>query len=274
MNEENLAQEEVLTEEVEQSEEVTDELEGGEETTEVEEQVEEPEKPEVSPGVQKRIDQLTRKRYEEQRRAEQAEQELQQMRERLEKLEQPKAPATRPTLEQFDFDAEQYATALAQYERSQAIADYQKRQQEEAARTQQQQEQVEFQTRREQTIAKGMTEYTDFEEVVLRNPEVVITPEMANIVTDSETGHAVAYYLGKNPSESQRIANLNPLAQARELGKIEAGLTQPPPKKPSNAPPPVTPVGSRGSQPPIVKPTLDNGEVNPEWVRLRNEGKI
>jgi hypothetical protein len=71
------------------------------------------------------------------------------------------------------------------------------------------------------------------------------TPEMAQVIKESELGTALAYHLAENPDKSAAIAQLPPLAQARELGRIEARIQaeKANPKPPvSQAPPPVNKV--------------------------------
>lgn len=72
--------------------------------------------------------------------------------------------------------------------------------------------------------------------------DLPITPVMANAIKTSEDGPAVAYHLAQNPDEARRIANLPPLAQVRELGKLEGKLAPPASaptvKSVSDAPPP------------------------------------
>jgi hypothetical protein len=68
--------------------------------------------------------------------------------------------------------------------------------------------------------AKG--KYADFETVAL-NPDLPIKEgSPVDVFTlDSEVGTDVLYYLGQNPAELDRINKLNPVAQVRELTKIE-----------------------------------------------------
>lgn len=63
--------------------------------------------------------------------------------------------------------------------------------------------------------------YADFHEVAT-NPDVPISPAMAEAIADSETGADVAYWLGKNPAEAARIAAMPPARQQREIGRLEA----------------------------------------------------
>jgi hypothetical protein len=101
--------------------------------------------------------------------------------------------------------------------------------------------------KREETWTKKVSEaskkYDDFDEVAFAE-DLPIAPAMAAAMRDSDLGPDVAYYLGKNPSEAQRISQLSPAAQVREIGKIEARLEMKPVRQPSKAPPPIDPVGS------------------------------
>ena len=89
--------------------------------------------------------------------------------------------------------------------------------------------------------------YDDFEQVAY-NPKVPITNVMAETIQNSEVGPDVAYYLGTNIKEAERIARLSPILQAKEIGKIEAKLASDPPvKKTTSAPPPISPVTARSA---------------------------
>lgn len=101
------------------------------------------------------------------------------------------------------------------------------------------------------------------------------TDHMAAVIWESEIGPEIAYHLAKNPDEALRICNLTPLAQAREIGKIEAALAPKPPavKKPSSAPEPITPVGSRTHTP--TYDTTDPKSIKTmstsEWIAAENK---
>ena len=49
---------------------------------------------------------------------------------------------------------------------------------------------------------------------------------MADAIRTSEDGAHVAYHLARNPDQARRIAGLEPLAQIREIGRLEARLTK------------------------------------------------
>jgi hypothetical protein len=95
-------------------------------------------------------------------------------------------------------------------------------------------------------VAEFASKTPDFEAVAYS--DTPMTAAMERSIVTSDVGPAVAYYLGKNPIEARRIAALNdPIAEARELGRIEARLSTPaqtPAKTASDAPAPIA--GVRG----------------------------
>jgi hypothetical protein len=94
---------------------------------------------------------------------------------------------------------------------------------------------------------EARTKYDDFEQVAY-NPKLPITNVMAETIQSSDIGPELAYYLGSNPKEADRISRMSPLGQAKEIGKIEAKLAESPPvKKTTSAPAPISPVTARSA---------------------------
>ena len=92
------------------------------------------------------------------------------------------------------------------------------------------------------------SKYEDFEQVAY-NPKLPITDVMAQTIQASDNGPDIAYYLGTNPKEADRIARLQPFLQAKEIGKLEAKIaSEPVTKRTSSAPAPISPVTARGGQ--------------------------
>ena len=88
--------------------------------------------------------------------------------------------------------------------------------------------------------------YEDFEQVAY-NPRLPITNVMAQTIQSSDNGPDIAYYLGTNPKEADRISRLEPFLQAKEIGKLEAKVaSEPVTKRTSSAPAPISPVTARG----------------------------
>ncbi|OGA94975.1 MAG: hypothetical protein A3E79_06300 [Burkholderiales bacterium RIFCSPHIGHO2_12_FULL_61_11] len=129
-------------------------------------------------------------------------------------------------------------------------------------------------------VEKALDKYDDFEQVAY-NPNLKITAAMAETIKASDTGPDIAYYLGSNPKEAARIAELPPLQQAREIGKIEAKvIANPPVKKTSSAPDPITPVKGNASgqsfdttDPRSTKTMSDSEWIAAERVRQINKQK-
>jgi len=111
--------------------------------------------------------------------------------------------------------------------------------------------------------------YTDFEQVAY-NPKLSITTVMAETIQSSDIGPELAYYLGSNPKDADRIARLPPLSQAKEIGKIEAKLAADPPvKKTTSAPAPITPVTARSSGGPAfdtTDPRSTKTMTDSQWI--------
>lgn len=128
----------------------------------------------------------------------------------------------------------------------------------------------------EDRAEEARTKYDDFDDVV-QNPRLRITNEMAESIMSSEIGPDLAYHLGSNPKEAERIANLSPLAQAREIGKLEAKLSSEPlTKKTTSAPAPISPVKSKGGNPSYdtTDPRSTKTMTDDEWINAERQRQI
>jgi hypothetical protein len=119
--------------------------------------------------------------------------------------------------------------------------------------------------------------YEDFEQVAY-NPNLPITTVMAETIQASDVGPDLAYYLGTNPKEADRISRLSPYMQAKEIGKIEAKLSDNPPvKKTTSAPPPIAPISGRGTGAPAYDTTDPRSIKNmstSEWIEAERQRQI
>ena len=98
-------------------------------------------------------------------------------------------------------------------------------------------------------VMMAKADMPDFEQVAFSAP---ISDEVADLIMTSDMGTKVAYHLGQNHAEARRISQMTPVEAARELGRLEAKLSAPPPKpKTTKAPPPIDPVqgGAGGVDP-------------------------
>jgi hypothetical protein len=110
--------------------------------------------------------------------------------------------------------------------------------------------------------------FPDFDRVA-RDPALPVTTTMAEAITESDVGPAVLYHLGQHPDEARRIAALPPVQQAREIGRLEARVSQPPPKKISSAPPPAPVLTGGGA--PATTPDPENMPMDDfaKWIVKR-----
>ena len=101
---------------------------------------------------------------------------------------------------------------------------------------------------------------------------------MAQTIQASDIGPEVAYYLGSNPKEADRISRLSPFLQAKEIGKIEVKLAESPStKKSSSAPAPIQPVTPRGGNARVLD-TTDPRSIKEmstsEWIEAERQRQI
>lgn len=172
------------------------------------------------------------------------------------------APA--PTADQFA-SVDEYAQALAERKAHELIQQRQAQQQEEALLEN-------YQEREEAAREK----YDDFEQVAL-NPKLPITTLMAQTIRASDVGPDVAYYLGSNPKEAERIARLPAFLQAKEIGRIEAKVqSSPPVKKTSSAPTPISPVTARSASTTFdtTDPRSVKNMTTSQWIEAERQRQM
>lgn len=176
-----------------------------------------------------------------------------------------RVPAELPPADQFE-TPEAYAEALAE-KRAQELL-----QQREAAKRQ---AEIMDQYHDKEEEVRG--KYDDFDQVAY-NPNLPITDVMAETIRASEIGPELAYHLGSNPKEAERIARLSPFLQAKEIGKIEAKLAENPPvKKTSSAPAPINPVKARATNSGVIDTTDPRSIQNmstSEWIEAERRRQI
>jgi hypothetical protein len=177
----------------------------------------------------------------------------------------PSAPAEVPSADQFS-TVDAYADALATRKAEELVSQRE---------NQRQQAQVleQYHDREE----KARDKYTDFEQVAY-NPNLPITTVMAQTIQASDVGPDVAYYLGANPKEAERISRLAPFMQAKEIGRIEAKVADAPPvRRTTNAPAPIAPVTPKGSSAPVhdtTDPRSIKSMTTSEWIAAERQRQV
>lgn len=203
------------------------------------ESADEPQKPKVAKGVQKRLDELTKARRDAEQQAEHWRQMAMREHPKPEpqkSAEQVQQPTDEPTLEDHGYDVAAFTKAWSKWDRAQdaRAAEQAKAQQDAHARERKYLE----------SAAVFAAEHPDFHQL-LSNPHLPITPVMVEALTEAENPAAVAYHLAKNPGEAGKIAEMSPAAVGRAIAKIESQVSTSEPRQPAQktvtqAPPPPT----------------------------------
>ena len=76
--------------------------------------------------------------------------------------------------------------------------------------------------------------------------ELPLTPAIVQTIVDSDVAPKLMAYMAANPADVARIATLSPARQAAELGKLETKVAGQKAPRVSNAPDPITTIGSQG----------------------------
>ncbi len=182
--------------------------------------------------------------------------------------ERPKAPAApaEPVSQDKFESVEAYAEALATQKAEQLLQQRELERQQAAV--------VESYHEKEE---QARDKYDDFEQVAY-NPSLKISTVMAQTIQASEIGPDIAYFLGSNPKEADRISRLSPFLQAKEIGQIEAKVAaSPPTKKPSSAPAPIQPVAARASGAPAydtTDPRSIKAMSTSDWIAAERQRQV
>lgn len=168
--------------------------------------------------------------------------------ERLEQLEAQARPqqqrvAGAPTLDQFD-NFEDYMSARVAFEAEKVVETRLTRVQQAEAERKAQETHHRVLTSWQDKQAAAVEKYADFEEVVGES-DAPVTPEMRQAIVESDFGADIAYFLAHHPEEAKRIAQLSPIRQIAEIGKLELKASAPVVKRPTATPPPVNPIGTK-----------------------------
>ena len=213
--------------------------------------------PQDKGGVQKRIDSLTRDKYDAERDAAYWK----------EVAESKPAPAPAPELKQpeeldphdFDSDAD-YLKAVAEQVRSDIRGEIAG----ERAATQA----SETQRTAMNEYSKGRAKYADFDKVAL-SKSLPINQDMFDAAM-GENMSEILYHLGKNPAEAARISSLPKIQQIKEIGRIESAVTaNPNPKTITTAPNPPSTIAGGGNPPTKPDGEKTQAELNVEWEQER-----
>lgn len=175
-------------------------------------------------GVQKRIDELTREKYDERRRREAVERDLDYLRKESERYRSQQQPVSQPadasikTLADFAYDDAAYAKyvrdTFAETARKEAREAIKAEAASEASKKQQQQ----FLSR----VREFEKSNPDFRFDDIRSADISISQDMVSVITASDMAPQLLQHLHKNPLVAEQLSQLPVHLVARELGRLEA----------------------------------------------------
>lgn len=201
-------------------------------------------------GFQRKIDRLTREKYEREARIEALERQLaERSAGKAAEPETKQTPAGKPDADSFT-SYDEYLVALTDWRVAVREAQREERDAKVRAETEQREKAVTWRQR----VDSFASEHADFHDVV-SDSDVEISVVLQEAIATSEHGPAVAYHLARHPEEARRITALSPVAQVRELGKLEARFEKAPetPKtRATQAPKPPTPVSGAAKAAPRI----------------------
>jgi hypothetical protein len=255
----------------------TDENESNEEETEENEEQPKPEKkaPSKKPGVQKRIDKITREKR-------LAQQEAEYWKDRF--LNGSKPPVNNqsseaiqntqvkgePNPDNFEHHGD-YLKALAKWEVDQRLS--QKDAEDKKVQVQRSQKELADQYVKSVEVFKKTQK--DFDEVLDGVADVSLSPVVESIILRSKNNAELAYELAKDPVEFERINGLDALEAAEAIGLVKARIaartqTKPEIKTTTNAAKPITPVGGKTAIA-VTKSIYDPNLTQAEYEKLRDQ---
>lgn len=188
-----------------------------------------------------------------------------------EQLAQPQPKADdRPKRDDFE-TYEDFIRADARWEARQEVDGRLKKEREEQERNRTAAEQKtrdEAARKRLKELSKDMPDFDEVMAEATASTDLPVARLYMDPVMECENPALVLYHLAKaeNRAEAERIASLDGHKQAREIWALDVKLrSAPAPKKPSNAPDPITPVGGK-----TVKGDEEPDPNSKEWVHWRN----
>lgn len=218
---------------------------------------------EIDP-VQKRINEITRKRREAERELEFERKKRAEVEVELEKIRANIPLTEKPKMENFETE-EAYSEALMDWKIENRLKIEKEKKTKELNEKSEKEQFTASLNAIETNMEKGSEKYEDFSELVL-NDDLKISESMVEALISSKIAEDILYYLGKNPDISAKIAKKNPFDAAREIGLIEAKLLMPVPKKNiTKAPEPIIPVKTTN----VIDKTVESRSLKEwkDWVR-------
>lgn len=197
-------------------------------------------------GVQKRIDRLTREREDQRREAEFWRAKAMETSKPKEDTKAATATEGKPSPDDY-LDQTEYFEALSDWK----IRDHDSKRE----ATNRTKEAEKHRETVKQDFGKRLTtfvaDHDDFQDVIENISHLPANPALVDEIDNHEFGPELLYYLGNNPEEAEKLANMTPTQVARAVGRMESKFVPSgeereatkPVAQVSKAPKPPTPVG-------------------------------
>lgn len=212
---------------------------------------------EKSNGVQERINQITREKWEERRKREAAEAELEKLRNGSQQpqaeshpvettLQEPQLPEDiydEEAMKQYHKDMVSYAQSVSKYQTEQFYKSQQQAQ-EQTQTQQQQQERIKKYAENAQKAGVDLDKLHNAEKLLI---ERNINPQLANRLLTDPNGPQVVSYLADNPSELDSVLSADPMTAAVIIETQIKGKALATTPKVTKAPEPIPEIGGGGS---------------------------
>lgn len=173
-------------------------------------------------GVQKKLDKLTREKYEALAQAQYWEKQAKAQAKPQPKPQKAAPVEGKPTLDQFGNDPEQYLEALAEWKADQRI-EAREHERAEREKSQAQAKVKASHAEREKAFAESHPDYFD----AAYTAPINYSPVMLDYIITSDKGPDVAYYLAQHLDEAHSIEAMAPHRQAIALDRIERAFETP-----------------------------------------------
>jgi hypothetical protein len=232
------------------------------------------EKPAKKSGFKRKIEKFEKTlSLKEQEIAYWKEQALKSKPEQKEEVKETKPVATNKPLRD-DFESlEDYLEAGADWKLESKLALVEAKKTEETLKSEYQKKQTTYQEKLT-SVKKELEDFDDvIQDFIADHGDIKFSAALNELIMESDVGPKVIYQLAKDKALLDRINSMSPLTAAKEFGKLEETLTKPKAKievKRTNAPPPISPLGSSKG---TVKKTIYDADkmTQSEYEALRRE---
>ena len=237
----------------------------------------EPEK--AKEKLNKRFDKVSKRAQEAEAKAAELERQLQELKAgNVQQQEPEKAQVTdKPQAHQFN-DAFEYAEALATWSAENALKNRDKQDADRRAGDERQKVLTSWKAKLDATKA----EIPDYEDMVASS-DVIVSDQIRDAILESDLGPRILYHLAEHTDIAEKLNSMSPSSAMREIGKMEARFekaAEPQTKRiepvtRSNAPKPITPIGSSRTSTDV--PMTSDGKWEGSysaWKEARKAGRI